>query len=37
VIEGRLTGIKGQYLMFGNQVFNVRNFTSYHVRVSVAD
>jgi hypothetical protein len=37
VIEGRLTGIKGQYLMFGNQVFNVRNFTSYHVRVSAAD
>lgn len=36
VIEGRLTGIKGQYLMFGNQVLNVRNFTSYHVRVSAA-
>jgi len=37
VVEGRLTGIKGQYLMFGNQVLNVRNFTSYHVRVSVLD
>lgn len=37
VIEGRLTGIKGQYLIFGNQVLNVRNFTSYHLRVSVAD
>ncbi len=34
LIEGRLTGIKGQYLIFGNQVLNVRNFTSYHVRVS---
>lgn len=37
VVEGRLTGIKGQYLMFGNQVLNVRNFTSYHVRVSALD
>lgn len=37
VVEGRLTGIKGQYLMFGNHVLNVRNFTSYHVRVSALD
>ncbi len=37
VVEGRLTGIKGQYLMFGNQVLNVRTFTSYHVRVSALD
>lgn len=37
VFEGRLTGIKGQYLLFGNQVFNVRNFGSYHVRLSLAD
>ncbi len=36
VFEGRLTGIKGQYLMFGNQVLNVRNFGSYHVRLSLA-
>lgn len=35
VIEARLTGIKGQYLIFGNQVLNIRNFTSYHVRASV--
>lgn len=34
VVEGRLTGIKGQYLIFGNAVLNVRNFTSYHVRLS---
>ena len=34
VVEGRLTGIKGQYLIFGNAVLNVRNFTSYHVRLT---
>jgi Protein of unknown function (DUF2797) len=35
VVEGTLLGIKGQYLIFDCGVLNVRNFTSYHVRVSV--
>ncbi|MAZ44872.1 MAG: hypothetical protein CMF48_06825 [Legionellales bacterium] len=30
-IEGTLTGIKGQYLYFGNKVFNVRKHSAYHV------
>lgn len=34
VVEGVLQGIKGQYLIFDTGVLNVRNFTSYHVRVS---
>ena len=34
LVEGTLTGIKGQYLMFDSGVLNVRNFSSYHVRVS---
>lgn len=33
VFEGQLTGIKGQYLIFGETVFNVRNHGSYHVRL----
>ena len=37
VVEGTLTGIKGQYLLFGDAVLNVRNFSSYHVRVSALD
>lgn len=37
-IVGTLLGIKGQYLMFDNGVFNVRRHTSYHVVVArVAD
>lgn len=33
-VEGTLEGIKGQYLLLDTGVLNVRNFTSYHVRVS---
>jgi hypothetical protein len=32
-IEGELLGIKGQYLILDCGVLNVRNFTSYHVRL----
>ena len=35
-IGGALLGIKGQYLMFDNGVFNVRRHTSYHVEVARA-
>ncbi len=36
VIEGVLTGIKGQYLIFDNEkVFNVRRFTGYKVKLQV--
>jgi hypothetical protein len=35
LVEGTLLGIKGQYLIFDCGVLNVRNLTSYHVRVSV--
>lgn len=34
LVEGTLLGIKGQYLILDAGVLNVRNFTSYHVRVS---
>ncbi len=34
VIEGSLSGIKGQYLMFGeNQVLNIRKHSGYYLRV----
>jgi hypothetical protein len=33
-VAGRLIGIKGQYLLFEQGVFNVRQHRSYHVRVS---
>ncbi|MDJ0837149.1 MAG: DUF2797 domain-containing protein [Acidobacteriota bacterium] len=33
-IEGRLTGIKGQYLIFDAGVINVRKFTAYEVEFS---
>jgi hypothetical protein len=36
VISGQLTGIKGQYLLFGEQVFNVRKFSGYQVQLSVS-
>ncbi len=37
-IAGTLLGIKGQYLMFDNGVFNVRRYTSHHVTLArVAD
>ncbi len=35
VIQGTLTGIKGQYLIFDNEfVFNVRSHTGYNVEIS---
>lgn len=37
VFEGRLTGIKGQYLIFGDTVFNVRNHGSYHLQLQRLD
>lgn len=33
-IEGRLLGIKGQYLMLDTGVLNIRKFGAYHVRFS---
>ena len=36
VVSGRLTGIKGQYLMFGDQVFNVRKFSGYQVQLDIS-
>ena len=36
-IPGRLTGIRGQYLIFGDgRVFNVRNHSGYYVQLAVA-
>jgi len=37
VVEGVLQGIKGQYLMLDTGVLNVRKFSAYKVKVSVAD
>jgi hypothetical protein len=35
IIEGKLMGIKGQYLIFdGGRVLNIRKHTSYHVEIS---
>jgi len=35
IIEGKLMGIKGQYLIFENgEVFNIRKHTSYYVEIS---
>ena len=34
-VRGTLLGIKGQFLLFDHGVFNVRQHTSYHVRVTV--
>ncbi|MDO3385560.1 DUF2797 domain-containing protein [Gilvimarinus sp. SDUM040013] len=36
VFTGELTGIKGQYLIFGDQVLNVRKFGGYHVTIFVS-
>lgn len=37
VLEGRVTGIRGQYLIFGDgRVFNVRNHGGYYVQLAVA-
>jgi hypothetical protein len=36
VFEGRLEGIKGQYLLFdGGRVMNVRRHSGYRVRIDV--
>lgn len=35
VVEGRLQGIKGQYLIFDTGVINIRKYTAYLVRLSV--
>ncbi|WP_041523273.1 DUF2797 domain-containing protein [Gilvimarinus agarilyticus] len=37
IVSGRLTGIKGQYLMFGDQVFNVRKFSGYQVQLDISE
>ena len=34
LIGGNLIGVKGQYLLFEHGVFNVRQHTAYHVRVT---
>ncbi|WP_342632143.1 DUF2797 domain-containing protein [Marinobacter alkaliphilus] len=36
-VEGRLEGIKGQYLMLDTGVINIRKFTGYEVRFRVLD
>lgn len=36
VLENELSGIKGQYLMFGNLVVNIRKYTGYEVSFSPA-
>lgn len=36
IFSGELTGIKGQYLIFGDQVLNVRKFGGYHVDISIS-
>ena len=33
-LSGILTGIKGQYLMFGNKVINLRKYTGYYIEFS---
>lgn len=37
LVSGELVGIKGQYLLFESGVFNVRQYTSYHVEVRLTD
>lgn len=36
-VAGRLAGAKGSYLLFDTGVFNVREHTSYHVRLTTPD
>jgi hypothetical protein len=36
-LSGVLTGIKGQYLMFGNKVINLRKYTGYFVEFTFDD
>ena len=35
LVEGRLMGIKGQYLILDTGVINIRKYTAYHVEVSL--
>jgi hypothetical protein len=35
VVEGVLTGIKGQYLLFAHGALNIRKFTAYEVEISL--
>lgn len=35
LVEGRLMGIKGQYLLLDSGVINIRKYTAYHVEVSL--
>lgn len=37
LVEGKLEGIKGQYLILDSGVINIRKFTSYSVTVKVSD
>lgn len=35
IVEGRLMGIKGQYLMLDTGVINIRKYSAYHVQVQL--
>lgn len=35
LVEGRLMGIKGQYLILDSGVINIRKFTGYHISVQI--
>lgn len=35
LVEGKLEGIKGQYLLLDTGVINIRKYTAYHVSVSI--
>ena len=35
-LEGGLTGIKGQYLIFETQVINIRKYSGYHLEFNFA-
>ncbi|GAA3914240.1 DUF2797 domain-containing protein [Litoribacillus peritrichatus] len=37
IVEGKLEGIKGQYLIFDSGVINLRRFTGYQIAVEVLD
>ena len=37
VVEGKLEGIKGQYLIFDSGVINLRRFTGYHISIEVLE
>lgn len=35
VVEGKLQGVKGQYLILDSGVINIRKYTAYHVEVAI--